>query len=406
MTRGPGPDVPELCRRLESQLPGMLATIEHLVGIDSGSLDVAGVNAVLEVVETELAQTPFAAVRHPVEGHGDCLELSQDLGDGPRVVVLGHADTVWPKGTADEWPLSRDGDWIAGPGVGDMKAALVMASAALRVVAAESTLGWGRISFVITPDELRGSAAARGLLERFAADADVCLTLEGVQSGGGMVVARGAVGAVMLRLRGRTAHCTEPGGASVISELVDLLPRVELLSRPDLGNLLSIGVIRAGTARQVVPDQAEVEIDMRGATVEIAESLLKDLHALASGPRRVPGVEVELTGGVTRPAFGADRSELLYRLAVEAAGEIGLPSRGVHERGGSDGSFFGALGVLTLDGLGPYCEDSCSRRERVSVPSIVERGAVLAALLLRIPEALGTVRSRQQTESGGERTHG
>lgn len=371
---------------LTAQLPDMLARIETIVAIDSGSANPGGVNAVLEVLAEDLGAAGFRLTRHRVAGHGDCLEATLELGDGPTVVVLGHADTVWPDGTAAGWPVRRDGDWIDGPGVGDMKAALVMASAAVQNLAAGGTAGWGRVTFLVTPDELRGSAASRELLEQFASRTDVCLTLEGVQSGGGMVVARGAVGAVTLTAHGRTAHCTEPGGASVISELIELLPRIVALSEPEAGSLVSIGVVRAGTARQVVPDFAEVEIDVRGVDAEVAQHVVTRLQALVDEPRRIPGVRLALSGGLTRPAFGTDRSDALYGLAVAAAGELGLPSRPIRERGGSDGSFFGARGVLTLDGLGPFCENSCSRRERVQMTSIPQRGAVLMALLRRAAE--------------------
>lgn len=368
-------------KRLAFDLPAMLARIEHIVNVDSGSANSAGVNAVHDVLSEDLVAAGFRMTRHAVQRHGDCLEASLDIGPGPAVVVLGHADTVWPDGTVADWPFRHTDGWIDGPGVGDMKAALVMASAALRHVAADGAAGWGRMTLLVTSDELRGSPASRGLLEQIALRTDVCLTLEGVQSGGGMVVARGAVGAVTLTAHGRTAHCTEPGGASVIAELVELLPRIMALSEPGDGSLVSIGVMRAGTARQVVPDLAEVEIDVRGIDADVAGDVIARLQAIVDGPRHIPGVRLELSGGLTRPAFGTDRSDVLYRLAADAAAELGLPSRPIRERGGSDGSFFGANGVPTLDGLGPYCENSCSRRERVEVASIPQRGAVLMALL-------------------------
>lgn len=368
-------------QRLMARLPAMVDQITDIVAIDSGSANAAGVNAVLDSLSDGLRAAGFNLARHRVVGHGDCLEATLDVGAGPAVVVLGHADTVWPDGTAAGWPCRRDEQWIDGPGIGDMKAALVMAATALSELAAEGAPGWGRVTLLVTPDELRGSAGSRPLLERIADRTDVCLTLEGVQSGGGMVVARGAVGAVTLTAHGRTAHCTETGGASVISELIELLPRIAALTDADAGSLVSIGVLRAGTARQVVPDFAEVEIDIRGVDVEVGLDVVNRLRALVDEPRHVPGVRLAMSGGLTRPAFGTDRSDALYTLAASAAAELGLPSRPIRERGGSDGSFFGDRGVLILDGLGPYCENSCSRRERVDIASIPQRGAVLLALL-------------------------
>jgi glutamate carboxypeptidase len=56
------------------------------------------------------------------------------------------------------------------------------------------------------------------------------------------------------------------------------------------------------------------------------------------------------------------------------------------ERGGSDGSFAAGLGIPTLDGMGPICHDTCSRREVVEVPSIAQRGALFAGIIAAVAE--------------------
>jgi glutamate carboxypeptidase len=81
-----------------------------------------------------------------------------------------------------------------------------------------------------------------------------------------------------------------------------------------------------------------------------------------------------------------DRLLEVARAAGAAVGEQ-LPFR--RERGGSDASFAGALGVPTLDGLGPICHDSCSRQEMVEVPTIVSRGATFGAVLACSPGVVG-----------------
>jgi glutamate carboxypeptidase len=92
-------------------------------------------------------------------------------------------------------------------------------------------------------------------------------------------------------------------------------------------------------------------------------------------------VQVEVEGGITRPAFShSPGTELLYGVAERACAALGEPLFARSERGGSDASFAAALGVPTLDGLGPVCHDSCSTRERVDVPSVVGRGAMFGAV--------------------------
>jgi glutamate carboxypeptidase len=93
---------------------------------------------------------------------------------------------------------------------------------------------------------------------------------------------------------------------------------------------------------------------------------------------------VEVRGGWTRPPFEEDRSARLLALARGRAAQLGIPLVAERSRGGSDASFAAALGVETLDGLGPICHDSCAREERIEISSLVDRGALLAGLVLDV----------------------
>jgi glutamate carboxypeptidase len=90
---------------------------------------------------------------------------------------------------------------------------------------------------------------------------------------------------------------------------------------------------------------------------------------------------VRIEGGWTRPVFPETSGQPLYKLAERFAAEIGAPIHPVVSSGGSDGSFAGAMGVPTLDGLGPICFDTCSRREKIVIASLAERGALFGALI-------------------------
>ncbi|MFM7693915.1 MAG: hypothetical protein ACKO7U_06380, partial [Actinomycetota bacterium] len=141
------------------------------------------------------------------------------------------------------------------------------------------------------------------------------------------------------------------------------------------------GVLRAGTARQVTAERAELHVDLRAPTTEAAEALAVRVRSAARAEGERTGVAVEVAGGVTRPAFPrADGTARLYDDAVRIGALLGQPLTEVHERGGSDASFAAALGVPTLDGLGPICHGSCSRGERVEEASVPVFGAILGAL--------------------------
>jgi glutamate carboxypeptidase len=89
-----------------------------------------------------------------------------------------------------------------------------------------------------------------------------------------------------------------------------------------------------------------------------------------------------LSGGITRPAFGPSvGTDALLELARRAGEPLGLAIEGAFTRAGSDGNFAAALGVPTLDGLGPICHDSCARGERIEIASLADRAALMATLI-------------------------
>ena len=292
------------------------------------------------------------------------------VGEGSRVLVLGHADTVWPAGTVAEWPFRRDGNWITGPGVGDMKSCVVMALHAIRGVLRDPPSGIGSITVLAVPDEETGSPGSRNWIEDEARRADLCLTMEPCRPGGGVVVGRGAVGGWTFappacprmpvrratrapRRSPRWRRWWRRSRASPIRRAVSVPP---------------VGLFRGGSARQVVPSDAEIHLDLRAADADGAAWLLAETRRIASMPPANSRVTVSVEGDFYRPPFPTrPGTRDLFARAQAICAELGAPIRDVVSAGGSDGSFAAALGVPTLDGLGPITHETCSRRERVEV---------------------------------------
>ncbi|HEX5194641.1 MAG TPA: M20/M25/M40 family metallo-hydrolase [Solirubrobacteraceae bacterium] len=372
-----------LLARLREETETMVAETERLAAIDSGSGDADGIARVCEALGTILGDSGFAVARRD-EGGLTATHPGADA-DGRRVLVVGHADTVWPAGTAAGWPVRRAGDLLSGPGVGDMKGCLVMAAHAVAAARDAGALaGVGAIELLVVPDEELGSVGSRPWIEDRARHADVCLGLEAGWPGGGLDVARGAVGALELVAAGRSAHAGghEGTGASAVAALAPAVAELERLSRPEHEMLVTVGVFRGGVARQVVPDHAELHIDLRAPSTERADELVAGIEAVVEGARSRAGeVGLELRGGVTRPAFPRAAAQWLWERAVAHAAALRIPVWEVHSRGGSDASFAAALGLPTLDGLGPICHDSCARDERIEISSLATRGALMGLLL-------------------------
>ncbi|MER3438333.1 MAG: peptidase M20, partial [Chloroflexota bacterium] len=97
---------------LEAHLDDYLADLRYLVGIDSGTYDKAGVDAVQDWLGAQLARLGFTVERRRQAKWGDDL-VARRTGNGrARIMLLGHADTVYPAGTAARRPLTLVGDWL------------------------------------------------------------------------------------------------------------------------------------------------------------------------------------------------------------------------------------------------------------------------------------------------------
>ena len=298
------------------------------------------------------------------------------FGAGPtRVVLVGHVDTVWPRGTIDRWPFSVTDGVATGPGAFDMKAGIVQLLHALARV--EDRDG---VTVLLTADEELGSPTSRALIEDTARGALAALILE-PSAGGSLKTARKGVSNYEVVARGRAAHAgLEPEkGANAAVEIAHVVVGLAALAVPDLGTTVTPTVLQGGTATNVVPAEASVQVDVRAATAAEQERVDAALHRLQAS---VAGVTLEVRGGPNRPPLPTTSSAPLFARARRLAAGLGLaPLDAVEVGGGSDGNFTAAIGVPTLDGLGAVGGGAHAEGEHVVLAAMPERVALLAGLV-------------------------
>lgn len=351
----------------------------RLVDMDSPSGDVERVGAVLEVVEAEVRRAGAATSRVAADGAADHL-VARWPGAGAKVLVLAHADTVWPVGEAARRPFSADGDRYGGPGVFDMKAGLVQALAAIDALRSTPDGLTADVTLVVSSDEESGSVTSRSAIEELAKSSDVVLVVEPA-TGPKLKTARKGVGMYRVDVEGRAAHAgLDPeNGRSAVLELAHQVVALHALADPSVGTTVCVGMIDGGSARNVVPARASATVDLRVVTREEAERLDAAIHALAPV---TPGTTVRVTGGINRPPMERlPSTAALYERAAASASRLGIELGEVLVGGGSDGNFTAALGVPTLDGLGAVGGGAHALDEHVLKASIVERSLLLAALI-------------------------
>ncbi len=260
--------------RLTGELPDFLVDLERLCSIDCGSYTPAGVNEVAEWVEAFLARLGAAIDRRPDPGgrFGDTVigTIEGRSAPGPRVLLIGHTDTVFDEGTVAARPFRIEDGSAHGPGVSDMKGGLLAGLYAVRAVveASRASAAFERLVFVANPDEEIGSPSSTPHIRALAATSDACLVLEGARANGDIVSARKGIVDLRITIRGRAAHAgVEPEkGRSAIAAGANLVTAIRALNGrwPDV--TANVGVFRSGTRPNVIPDLAELEVDVRGMT--------------------------------------------------------------------------------------------------------------------------------------------
>ncbi len=371
-----------LLRPLAAQLPAMAATLRRYVEQESPSSAPQAIAALCALIAADFAPLSPRVRLHKFMGYGPALQL--DLPGprrSPRILLLGHTDTVYPLGTLAAMPWRSHGGHLCGPGVFDMKAGIVQALFALRALHARGPMPCA-VTLLLVPDEEIGSPASRPLTERLALRSQAVLVLEPAAGpAGACKTARKGVARYTIHVRGIAAHAglDFERGASAIVEAAHQVVAIAALSRPDRGLTLNPGLISGGTRPNVIADLAEIVTDVRFLTASQAARVDAGIRTLR--PRN-PRCTLQISGGVERAPFERSAATVrLYRLAAQAADAIGFPLAETAVGGGSDGNFTAALGVPTLDGLGAVGEGAHAPHEFVVAREMPRRTALLAELM-------------------------
>ena len=381
---------------VEGDLPAYLADLERLVNIDCGSYTPKGVNEVATWVAAEFAALGATVERRPDPNgrFGDTVigtwSNAALAGKGPRVLLIGHMDTVFDEGTAVKRPFRIEDGVAYGPGVTDMKGGLLTGLYAIRalrsVFGAGAALPFERLTYLATPDEEIGSPSSRPHIEAVAAETDVCLCLECARANGDFVSSRKGIADLKVSIYGRAAHAgVEPEkGRSAILAGAELVREIHDLNGRWPGVTANVGVFKAGTRPNIVCDEARLEIDLRATSGEALDAAIASIGELAAAPS-VPDVTIdidEMAGW--RPMEKLERSGRLVDMTIALASRLGFETKDAATGGAGDANTTSGMGVPTIDGLGPIGGRDHSPDEYLEVDSIVPRTALVAALLLAV----------------------
>lgn len=354
-------------------LDALLDDVRELIECESPSHDLDALQASAAVV-TRIGERLLGAAPERIELDGK-PHLRWTFGT-PRVVLIGHHDTVWPVGTLQRLPFSTADGVLRGPGCFDMKLGVVMALHA--VAALDDRDG---VSVLVTADEEIGSPSSRGLIEDTARGAEAALVLEASGDGGALKVGRKGVSLYTVSVQGLAAHAgLEPEkGVNATIEAAHLVLAVAALGDPALGTTVTPTVLQSGTTTNTVPAAASFNVDVRARSAAEQERVDRAMHALTA---TLPGAVVTVVGGPNRPVMEeASAAALFQRAQAVRAALGGEPLTAISVGGASDGNFTAGIGVPTLDGLGAVGGGAHAEHEHALVEEVLPRTQLVAGLI-------------------------
>jgi glutamate carboxypeptidase len=378
----------------------LLARLEELVNIDSGSYTAAGVNRV-----ADLCQARFEAGGWEVERHRhrpDAEWEGPPLGDlvlgrragartvaegGRRLLLMALMDTVFDEGTAAARPFRvRDGR-AHGPGVTDDKAGIVCGFEAVEVLCDLTGFDdFAAITLVCSPDEEIGSPFSRPLLEALAADHDVAVGLEAARVGGELVSARKGISAFTVEVAGKAVHAgVRPAeGVNAVLEAAHKTVALQALNSRWDGVTCNVGVLRGGTRTNVVADRAVMEVEVRAATTVAFDAAMDEVGRIVAAST-VEGATAQMAPAHRHPPM--ERTPAVAALVAQAqavARDLGFEVGEAATGGAGDANTTAAAGLATIDGLAPVGGEAHGPDEWLDLASVVPRTALLAGLLARL----------------------
>lgn len=294
----------------------------------------------------------------------------------PKIVLLCHIDTVWPKGSfTPTWQVN--GDVATGPGVFDMKAGFIQALYSL--VGIEHLEN--QIALVATTDEETGSATSKDLIARLAKAADAVLVFEASLDG---KVKTGRKGTAMYQIKvtGLASHAgLEPEkGINATTEIAKLVLQIASLENQKFGTTAVPTVLHSGTTTNTVPAFATLDVDVRSFTKSELERIDNAIRTLKSDVAKV-----EVTGGINRPPLEESSTSELQAKFEKVAASLGFPEIGKASVGGaSDGNLAAAAGAKVLDGLGAVGHGAHAPTEFINVSYLEPRIKLTNAFIVEL----------------------
>ncbi len=364
----------------------MLNFLDQLVRIETPSRDREAQTPLFKVLSQKVDELGFYHLKRATKKTGGYLYARpSDRIKGPYQLLIGHGDTVWPKGTLKEMPIRIEDGKMKGPGVYDMKAGLTQMLFAIEAIKAMGLPTEVEPVILINSDEEIGSHESTPAIRRLAKRADRAFVLEPpLDLNGKLKTARKGIGRFTITVKGKAAHAglKPEEGVNAILELSRQIQYLYTLNDPIKGITLNVGMVEGGIAPNVIAPESKAILDVRVFTHEDAAAITSKIYDLQPIQK---GISIEVSGGIGRPPMEKDaKNQALWQVAKELGDTLGLSLEQGTAGGDSDGNTT-SLYTPTLDGLGTPGDGAYAAHEFIFTEQLIERTALLSLLLLAPP---------------------
>ncbi len=374
----------DLLNFFEKERQTMVDLLTDLIAYETFTAEKAYVDKLGVFMEGQFSGLGASSIqRYPQTAVGDFL-LAQWNEDAPgkSILFLIHIDTVWPIGTLKERPVTIDEDGkLFGPGAVDMKGGITIVLTALRGLIELGQMPNRPIQVLMTSDEEVGSIHSESLIKDLANDAGLVLVMEPGTKEGALKTWRKGIASYGITIEGRASHAgnaPEQGINSVI-EFAQQALHINELNDLRNGTSVSVTMVNGGSAGNVIPARTEAHVDTRMMTMLEMRRIDKAMNNLQPF---IPGAKISVVTKAARGPMEHDDQMKATFAQVKAIGEkLGLTVREDGSGGGSDGNFTAAMGIPTLDGLGPQGDGLHAVHEHVVINSLPKRATLIAGIL-------------------------
>jgi glutamate carboxypeptidase len=362
----------------------MEALLRDLVEINSHTDNVEGVEKVADRLAEELPEMVITVEKYrPSDRYASHL-VATTRAKGPRVLLVGHTDTVFRPGTFEGY--KSDGERAHGPGVLDMKGGLVVCAYAMRALEAVGVLHDLPLGLVAVSEEEVGSPESQPMLREMAKNARCGLVFESGRPGDVVVTRRKGTAAVKATAHGKAAHAgnAHEEGRNAIWALARFVDAAQRLTDYKRGITVNVGRIEGGQGKNTVPEQAVALVDFRFLADADANAVADALQKAASNTG-VEGTTLDLELTIARRALErTDQSAALLATYLECQRAAGLGgSEAPLQGGGSDANTLSSAGLPCIDALGPRGEGYHTKHEYIELNSLVPKAEALVRFLLK-----------------------